>query len=277
MRIFLVMCLIASSTYADEVTPAVDTGIRLPDLPQDMNPDPKPMEPVPVTDLMSGELYVIESLEQPCLVLDSRKGFVTIKKMTGPVTFYAKFSDGAVRELEEERTYAGKYIYVVRALAKGSVELMVVPEGTAEEDSVMRRTLNVMGIAPIPPPDPKPPDPDVDPTPIPGNSNRVLMLYESSDLSRIPAAQAALLTSGNVRDYLERKCSKGPDGKTAEYRIWDKDVDTTNASKPWQDAMALPRDRMPWLMVSNGVTGFSGPMPADEASLLAKLKQYLGE
>tara|TARA_R110000868_G_C10712967_1_gene750125 strand:- start:418 stop:870 length:453 start_codon:yes stop_codon:yes gene_type:complete len=150
----------------------------------------------------------------------------------------------------------------------------MVPVGVQKESSIVRQVLTVDGTAPQPPPDPEPDDPD---PPIPTNGNRVLIVYESTELSTLPPSQAVLMTSGNVRDYLQRKCSKGPDGRTPEFRIWDKDVDTTNAGQTWKDALAIQRNGLPWLIVSNGTTGFSGPLPDSEAALMAKLKQYLGE
>jgi hypothetical protein len=71
--------------------------------------------------------------------------------------------------------------------------------------------------------------------------------------------------SPSLRDYLFAACPKGPDGKTPEYRIWPDAVDASGESKLWQDAYKLPRERTPWIVVSNGTTGYQGPLPDNVA------------
>ena len=85
-----------------------------------------------------------------------------------------------------------------------------------------------------------------------------------------------------VADYLAAKCVKGADGKTPETRAYDQHTPMDAAPKLWRDAMARPRSSLPWLVVSNGKTGFEGPVPynpADPADLnpiLTLLKKYGG-
>jgi hypothetical protein len=67
----------------------------------------------------------------------------------------------------------------------------------------------------------------------------------------------------------------GADGKTREWRIWDKDVDPSQESAVWQAAMKRPRASVPWLLVSNGKTGYEGPLPGTADDLLALLKKYV--
>lgn len=143
------------------------------------------------------------------------------------------------------------------------------------------RTLNIGTITPpLPPPIPPtpptpPPVPPPPPAPIPTAGFRVLIVLESSDLSKLPASQVSIITAKPIRDYLELRCVKGSDG-TPERRIWDKDVSTANVSKIWQEAMALPRTSLPWIVISNGVAGFSGPLPPTVNETLELLKKYGG-
>lgn len=133
---------------------------------------------------------------------------------------------------------------------------------------------------PIPvPPGPKPPDPTPPgpPAPIPGDGLRVLMVYESAELSKMPAAQNAALYSKQVENYLNSHCPPGVDGKTKDWRIWDKDVDTSGEAKIWQDAMKRPWGGAPWIIISNGKTGYEGKLPATEADLLTLIKTYGGQ
>jgi len=256
-----------------------------PDVIDDMPEPPRPKPdrgPVPVTSLSEDTWYVVESA-MPLIVLHSPAGHVSVQPEQGPVKVRGKFVDGSGKT--ETRTFSSPHLYFINAVKAGKIELLIVPEGVQSEADVIRQPLTVMGLAPIPPPDPGPgpvppgPQPDPtppDPAPIPGDSNRVLIVYESSDLSKLPASQSVLMSSANVREYLTRKCSKGATG-TPEFRIWDKDTDTSNVGQVWKDAMALPRNAVPWLIVSNGKSGYSGPLPVNEVELLTKLKQYLGD
>jgi hypothetical protein len=131
----------------------------------------------------------------------------------------------------------------------------------------VRLTFKILGVPdPLPPPGPKPPPgPTPDPTPTP-------------DPSTLPAKQLNVLYDKGIRDYLNSKCVKGDDGKTPAWRIWDKDVDASKDDKVWGEAMTKAKGvtgfKTPWLVVSNGKTGFSGPLPADTTSALTLLKKY---
>lgn len=134
------------------------------------------------------------------------------------------------------------------------------------------------GPDPKPPPVPPPPDPVPPPVPppIPVDGFRVLIVYESSELATMPRAQLVSLYAQQVRDYLAAHCVKGPDGRTAEWRVWDQNVSTANEAKLWQDAMARKRDKLPWIVISTGKTGYEGPLPADTAGTLELLRKYGG-
>ncbi len=128
------------------------------------------------------------------------------------------------------------------------------------------------------PPTPKPVDPvkpPVDPKtlpPIPVSGFRVLVVYESA--TKLPAAQAAIFNAKEIRDYLNLRCVEVAGKK--EFRFWDKDISTANVSPFWQAAMSRPRTSVPWIVISNGVNGFEGPLPANVAATMALLKQFGG-
>jgi hypothetical protein len=105
---------------------------------------------------------------------------------------------------------------------------------------------------------------------------RVLMVYESADLSQLSEAQKSVLYSTKIRQYLNAKCSKGADGKTPDYRIIDQDTDVSGDANWWQEAMKRERKSLPWLVISNGKTGFEGPLPKSVDEALAVLKKYGG-
>lgn len=191
---------------------------------------------------------------------------------------------------------AGNLLYVwsypqgVTARKKGEVlEITTAPKGSVtisvemisvdfDAKKVVTKYGEVtftVGDAPIPP-EPKPPEPKPpDVAPIPVDGFRVLIIHESAD--KIPPAQRAIVTAQVIRQYVNAKCVKGPDGVTAEARFWDKDTIVSGESKLWQDAMNRPRSSIPWIIISTGKAGFEGPLPATVADTLALLKKYGGE
>lgn len=135
---------------------------------------------------------------------------------------------------------------------------------------------NPPGPQPPGPTPPTPPTPPQPPAPIPADGFRVLMIVETAEMGKLPAAQQAALYSATVRKYLNDHCVMGPDGKTPERRMWDYDTDVSGESKVWQDAMARKpeKSKLPWIIVSNGKTGYEGPLPANADAFLELLKKY---
>lgn len=174
------------------------------------------------------------------------------------------------------------FLLDTRGLVKGRYRFAAIAASQTGEQ-VRRDFVLVVGDAPAPgpppsPPGPRPPDPSPQPpAPIPGDGFRVLIVYESAALARYPPGQLAVLYAKAVRDYLNTRCPVGPDGKTREWRIYDQDTDTSGESRTWQDAMRRPRQSLPWVVVSNGRTGYEGPLPASVADTLALFQRYGGE
>jgi hypothetical protein len=137
------------------------------------------------------------------------------------------------------------------------------------------------GAAPQPPPPgPTPPGPDgTSPFPEPGL--RVLMTFDSTNTTR-PAAQNSVLYGRAVTDYLKARCvtetgaEATTDGKG--YRIYPADVDVSRARPTWANAFRLAQAKgKDWILVGDGVRGYSGPLPATEAEALALLKRFGGD
>ena len=65
-------------------------------------------------------------------------------------------------------------------------------------------------------------------------------------------------------------------GKALE--ILDKDNDLSRDSKVWQDAWKIPHSPLPYLIATNGVTGFAGPITATMTSseVVAILQRIAG-
>lgn len=139
--------------------------------------------------------------------------------------------------------------------------------------------INIVPPTPGPqPPTPNPIDPIIDPVvpptpaPIPVDGFRVLIVYESDQMSSIPPAQQAIFFSAEIRDWLNLNCVKK--GSTAEWRITDEDVAVDESAKIWGDALKRPRQGLPWIIISDGKTGYEGLLPGNIADTLKLLKEY---
>jgi hypothetical protein len=220
---------------------------------------------------------VIDS-DMPVIVLASPPGLVTVTTDTGPLKIRGKFVDGSGKT--ETRTYKGKSVTTVEAIGKGDVELLVIPEGVKTEGEILRRRLAVDAGTPDPPPGPGPgpnPPQPIDPAPIPVAGFRVLIVFEEKDASKLPLGQHSAIYGKQIRDYLNAKCVIGADGKTKDWWILDQNVNTVNMQKHWQDAMARKRTTLPWLIVSDGKTGYEGPLPLTLEETMKILKKVGGE
>ena len=124
---------------------------------------------------------------------------------------------------------------------------------------------------PGPGPGPNPPDPKPADAPIALPGNAVLMVREIGD--RLPATQQAIFTAQEIRQYLNAACQVDPSRSDWKaFRIWDKDVDASGEHKVWQDAFKRPRKELPWIILSNGKTGYEGPLPKTVEDTLKLLK-----
>lgn len=133
-----------------------------------------------------------------------------------------------------------------------------------------------------PPPVPQPPIPDPHDKTVVGQL-WVVIVKDGAHLSQLPSSQMQALLSTRVRDYCTAHCWKGTDGKTPEFKVYDKDTDISQQSPAIQKAFKTAVDDLaksgtngPWLTVSNGKTGYSGPLPLTEAAVIEKLKVYGG-
>lgn len=127
---------------------------------------------------------------------------------------------------------------------------------------------------PPPPPGPSPPGPTPPPSPdgapIAGEGLRVLFIHESSE-ALAPELQQVFFGT-EVRSYLTANAIK-VEG-TPDWRILDKDVKFTDPNHRFARAMARTRSSIPWLIISNGTTGYEGPFPGGVAETLELLKAF---
>lgn len=107
----------------------------------------------------------------------------------------------------------------------------------------------------VPGPGPNPIDPvdpvdPVDPAPFPVDELAVLIVEESTERSTLPQAQLDIFTAGQV--WMDQNGIEG--------MILDPDTQGVNMP-PWREAFAVPRQSVPWIVISNGRSGTSEPLP----------------
>lgn len=111
----------------------------------------------------------------------------------------------------------------------------------------------------------------------------VVIVKDGAHLTQIPSSQMQALLSTSVRDYCATHCRPGTDGQTPEFKVYDKVTDVSRQSPAIQKAFQTAVDDLaksgtsaPWLTVSNGKSGYSGPLPLTESEVLEKLKVFGG-
>jgi hypothetical protein len=244
--IFVILVLLSNSLFSQSIS--VKSEIAIVNLPN-----------VRVT----GGFLKVDSIPDHLegMVLTTIDVTTTVKDISVEVTDI-KRNRIAVRKADE----TGKSFYIT---ATG--EVWIRAKGIDFDTKTFLDEEVSVNIKPLTPPKPVdpivPPVPDAD-VPIKEPGFRVLVTYDSA--LGVPDNVNAKV----VRQYLFDHCVRSPDGKNVEYRIWDIAVPTTNAPKLWQDAFARPKKSIPWILISNGKTGFEGPLPNTTDELLTLLKKY---
>lgn len=274
---FVLLFLLATCCHAQEVSP---------------------MGEKPSGDVVKGAREIIAQAENKVITLPLH-GYALVPMMTVGTPYIVHDSDDCVSQIliPKTGTYEGflvskdrpgfhvnkvidadpKYDRVlVRGLVPGKATIVWHAVKDGKSIIVDAKKFVVLPDEPEPPkpPGPNPPGPDPLP-PIPGVGFRVLIVTETKDLSTLPSAQVQAMTAKEVRDYLDSHTVK--EGNQPEYRIFDQNIDLSKASQVWKDAMARPRQALPWIVVTNGKTGFEGPLPANKDALMTLLKTYGGQ
>jgi len=116
---------------------------------------------------------------------------------------------------------------------------------------------------------------DVPPTPTPGKLS-VMVIYDPDRLDNYGAEQAAIFTSKEVREYLEKHCDR--EGDVPTYRFLSDKADVVGMSeklrKWYEEAKKLP---LPSLVISNGRDVWAGPLPKNVEEFMKVLRKYGGD
>lgn len=256
-------------------------------LPTPVVPRVKESDPTQPINLTADLSYYF-SYDVPVMVLSSPPGVLIASNEAGPVRVKARFADDPTEV--RTRNYPGKTVWEIKPNPKslGTAELIVFPVGTTDESKIQRVMVRT-GVAPQPPPGPTPFPPGPNPpgpTPQPDGVNpfgnvaglHVLIVWNRTALR--PQEQQAIITGVAVRDYLNLKCAvdsspePGSDGKA--YRIWPTNADVSAAPKVWADAYRTVPVGQERILIGNGPSGYSGPLPKNGDEALTLLKRYGG-
>lgn len=95
-----------------------------------------------------------------------------------------------------------------------------------------------------------------------------VLIVESTDDRDTLRSQLNAMESTIWREYVK--------GKGGDARLLEPEAKLKNEAEWVAPALAVKRDSLPWLVISDGKRGYSGPLPADIDGLMAKLKEIGG-
>ena len=107
---------------------------------------------------------------------------------------------------------------------------------------------------------------------------KVLILYETA--GGLPEKQLQIVTSPEFASLLNTKCSKNQYG-VPEWRFWDDDYTSSQLSGVNENLRAgylaaqAKAAGKPWMVVSDGKSGESVPLPPDLASAIALVQKFI--
>ena len=154
-------------------------------------------------------------------------------------------------------------VYLVAEPGKHEIEFNAIGQDPLSWDDTTI-TIEVDGDSTIPQDEPK-----VAP------NFRLLIVEETGERSSLMAEQRAIFSSPKVRQYLNSKCVKV--ANQPEWRIWDKDTNVDGFDTPLCNMLHQNRGpELPWLILSNDESSYSGPLPTNVEKFLELVKKYGG-
>jgi hypothetical protein len=94
----------------------------------------------------------------------------------------------------------------------------------------------------------------------------VLIVLEKKDQQTLKKEHVAIIFGEETETYIK--------SKNGGFAVLDKDNTAASLPKAWQDAMKRPRSTLPWVLISNGKTGYEGPLPTHEEEWKLLLRKY---
>ena len=263
MRIMYVssLCvLLGAFATATAAPPPQEIQIPLP--PKPIPPPTPPVLPGQKINLVGNAWYVVNSKVE-CSVRGYPTGLVSIDAKKGPRDISAVFVDG--NGINEDRSYDGPFIYVVRASGVGDCALVITPIGLKSDSEIITSNLRVNdGTAPQPPP-------IVPPVVVEQQGIYIVIIEETGNATQ---ARGQILQDPTLAAHMAAKQEK--------FRIVDKDAATRAATPPADVVRFLDQAKTMTLPVlflvdSKGVQiGKGQPCPQTAAGILEALAKVGG-
>lgn len=112
----------------------------------------------------------------------------------------------------------------------------------------------------------------LNPIPVKEKGLRILIVEEAQERRNLPPSQLAIFTAEELRTYAKEHCARV--NGAAEFRVFDKDTNLDAESDVWNTMMKVERKSLPWLCVTNGSRGYSGPLPTTLDETMTIIKKY---
>lgn len=213
--------------------------------------------------VLTNDVVLMFETNDEVVFTSSPLGIVKVEREAGPIRVRAKFAANPTKI--QTRKYDKKWVYTVKPLNEGKCELMTWIVGTTDDTKIQRFAVEV-NLGPRPPPvDPDvPPVPTPSANPIPSDKLRVLFTYE--DHKTLPKEQRAILDSVLVHNAIAKA--------GGDWRCWPVNADASQEADWWQKAMAHPRKRPLWVIISSPKGFFEGPLPATYQAMIDLIGKY---
>lgn len=102
--------------------------------------------------------------------------------------------------------------------------------------------------------------------PIGGGGFKVLVVYESSEVTSLPKEQAAIFTGTEWQAAVK--------DAGGEFRVFDQHAEFNEPDGIWEKAMHRPSEFLPRVLVANKGRGETAPLPKDNGAMLALVRKW---
>jgi len=107
-------------------------------------------------------------------------------------------------------------------------------------------------------------------SPVPGSGLHVLIVEDRGARQKLPPSQFDAMMSADVDEMIR---------KTNGHKyLYDQNQDISSKDDPWvKDAMKVPREKLPWLVLDNNGSGTSESFPGDPKAFKDLIEKYVAK